>query len=173
MWKVSGTEEPRRVVRRISKPSACQSDFLWHGILFFWESKADSWADMHTSRSTNRAQDRQETTNTVRRNGGKTGQKNNNNTTDIHVNTQTNSSQRQTDTGADHQIGSFIKQTVKLKTVFWMTLTIFPSIGAFVQKVTDYDEWTISLRKEKKKGYSYVLRNKLQTTFLYVYKDKV
>lgn len=28
-----------------------------------------------------------------------------------------------------------------------MTLTIFPSCCAFVQKVTDYDEWTISLRK--------------------------
>lgn len=38
MWKVSSIEEQRRVIR-ISKLSACQSDFFWHGIIFFWETK--------------------------------------------------------------------------------------------------------------------------------------
>lgn len=157
MWKVSSMEEQRRVIRRISEPPACQSDFLWHGMLFFWETATDSRADMHTSRSTNRAQENHKDSKAEWR---KDRPIKKNKKRDMHVKTKMDSSQRETHMQADHQLAHSSKR--QWNCFFWMMLTIFPSIRTFVQKVTDYDEWTISLRREKsqkKKEYSYVLRN--------------
>lgn len=58
----------RRLVRRISEPSACQSDFLWHWIWFF------VCGHTHTGRLTNRTKGRQETRKTARQSDRQTVQ---------------------------------------------------------------------------------------------------
>lgn len=130
MWKVSSTEEQTRDGRRISEPSVSLISFDMQS--YSLGKPMGGSAHMKINRKSARQAgnhddsqaDWQKEEHTCKHTAAKLICK--------QIIKQARSSERHRNPGG----------------FFWMTLTIFPSLCAFVQEYSNYDEWTVTEQRE-------------------------